>query len=50
MFGAPQPTPSPKLQVGMVDPYLNEVVTHVAELDEDAIRRQRRIVILLKVP
>jgi len=30
----------------MVDPYLNEVVTHVAELDEDAIRRQRRIAIL----
>ena len=51
MFGAPQPTPlqqtpSSKFQVGMVDPYLNEVVTHVAELDEGAIRRQSRIAIL----
>ena len=35
-----------KPQMGMVDPYLNEVVAHVAELDEDAIRRQSRIAIL----
>jgi len=35
-----------KPEVGMVDPYLNEVVTHVAELDEDAIRRQTQSAII----
>ena len=46
MFGALWPAQPPKPQTGMVDPYLNAVVTHVAELDEDAIRRQSRIAIL----
>ena len=46
MFGTPRPGPPPKCQVGMVDPYVNEVVTHVAELDEDAMRRQSRNAIL----
>ena len=46
MFGAPRPAQPPNPQTGMVDPYLNEVVTHVAEVDEDAIRRQNRIAIL----
>jgi len=35
----PQVQPEPKLQTGMTDPYINETVTYVAELDEEAIRK-----------
>ena len=31
--------PESKLQAGMTDPYINETVTFVAELDEEAIRK-----------
>ena len=40
MFGEPRAGKLPKMQVGMVDHYINESVTHTAELDEDACRRQ----------
>ena len=36
----PQVQPEPKFQTGMTDPYINETVTHVAELDEEAIRKE----------
>ena len=35
-----QVQPEPKIQTGMTDPYINETVTHVAELDEEAIRKE----------
>ena len=35
----PQVQPQPKFQTGMTDPYINETVTYVAELDEEAIRK-----------
>ena len=31
--------PKSKLQAGMTDPYINETVTYVAEMDEEAIRK-----------
>lgn len=38
---AESPVPvRPKLQVGMVDTHVNETVTHVAELDEEAAKKQ----------
>ena len=46
MFGAPQTVAPLKLQVGMVDQHINETVTHVAELDEEAFRRQNRNILL----
>lgn len=32
--------PHPKLQVGMIDPHLNEKVTYMAEMDKETIKRQ----------
>jgi len=46
MFGEPRPAKLRKMEVGMVDPYINERVTHTAELDESACRRQSRVAIL----
>ena len=34
----PQVQPQPQFQTGMTDPYTNEVVTYVAELDEEGLR------------
>jgi len=34
----PQVQPEPQFQTGMTDPYINEVVTDVAELDEEGIK------------
>ena len=45
MYGTPCEEP-PKMEVGMVDQHINETVTHVAELDEEAFRRQNRVVLL----
>ena len=36
----PKVHPESHLQVGMIDPYINETVTYVAEPDEEAIRRK----------
>jgi len=36
----PQVQPQPQFQTGMTDPYINEVVKYVAELDEEGIRKE----------
>ena len=45
MFGTPR-AEAPKMEVGMVDQHINETVTHVAELDVEAFRRQNRNILL----
>ena len=42
MSGPPQTLAPTKFQEGMMDPHINETVTHVAEVDEEAIRRENR--------
>ena len=46
MLGTPRGVAPPKMEVGMVDPHVNETVTHVAELDVEAFRRQNRSILL----
>jgi len=36
----PQVQPEPKFQAGTTDPYINETVTYIVELDEEAIRKK----------
>lgn len=51
MIRRPRYDAPPKLQEGMVDPHINETVTHVAELDVEAFRRQRQqILCILLIP
>jgi len=36
----PQVQPEPKFQAGTTNPYINETVTYIAELVEEAIRKK----------